>query len=259
MKTISRYFHEEINEYGLEVNLLTDVEIDDIFYGRNRYLITLNPQYVLCKFIINYADINRNIEEGFCYSKYYEIFNSYSETNDVALYYLAYGVYNDDPTFYVEDNQKELIKQKIGLLNSDKHGRLFRIFGLIHLSENLIVEAKRLFLIGVEKLDVISANELFRIYEKENDFDVTYNFCIKSINLGIDLHNIFFDFLYKSKRFDLLAKHYSEILLSGTYVNIGKNALTEIFREYEKIILELKYKPGSQGFIEAKDHFESLI
>ena len=35
--------------------------------------------------------------------------------------------------------------------------------------------------------------------------------------------------------------------------------MTEIFKEHRKIILKLKYQPGSQDFIEAKNHFESLI
>ena len=212
MESIHTYFREEIDEYGLKVNLLTNSEINDIFNGHKERLITSNPQYVLCKYI----NIGTDIQE-FCYSSYYEIFSSYSDIDDVALYYLARGVYNSDPIFCSGNELKEFINKKIHLLNSDKNARLFRIFGLLYLSADLIDEAKKLFSIAVEKSDFIFANELFRIYEKENDFDTTYNFCTKSLNLGIDLYKFFFDFLYKSKKFDLLAKHYSEILLSGIY------------------------------------------
>lgn len=259
MRSIHNYFREEINKYGLEVNLLTDTEINDIFFRHIEHLVSLNPQYVLCKYIYYVDNKTHNIEFFFC-STYYEILDIYSETNDVALYYLAYAVSNITSADYLEENtQMEFINKKIHLLNPDKDARLFRIFGFLYLSEGLVMEAKKLFLLGVEKLDMESANELFDIYEQENDFEVTYNFCIKSINLGIDVYKKFFNFLYKSKRFDMLRKHYSEILLSGKYVDIGESALTEIFREYEKIINELTYRPGNQGFIEAKNHFKSLI
>ena len=45
MESIHTYFREEIDEYGLKVNLLTNSEINDIFNGHKERLITSNPLF----------------------------------------------------------------------------------------------------------------------------------------------------------------------------------------------------------------------